>query len=103
VHTGNGQSDNGGRWARPLLVLLLAVAALLRAWSLDFGLPHSLARPDETEIVSRSLRFFATDLNPYFFHYPSLFFYLIGAVFAGGIGILALTGQHIDPDESVAA
>lgn len=84
-----------------LLIPVLMLAALLRFWGLDFGLPHTLARPDETEIVTRSLRFLAWDLNPRFFHYPSLFFYVLGAVFAVWAGVLALLGQPLT--ETLAA
>ena len=86
-----------------LLGLILVLAAVLRLWSLDFGLPHLLARPDETEIVGRAVRFFGWDLNPRFFHYPSFFFYLLGAVYAVWIGALALSGQALDETLAAAA
>ena len=86
-----------------LLGLILVLAAVLRLWSLDFGLPHLLARPDETEIVGRAVRFFGWDLNPRFFHYPSFFFYLLGAVYAVWIGALALSGQPLDDTLAAAA
>ena len=93
-------SDTGRTGSR-LLVLVLLLAAALRVWSLDFGLPHTLARPDETEIVPRVLLFFTGDLNPRFFHYPSLYFYVVGVVYAVWAGLLALTGQPLT--ETLAA
>ncbi len=67
------------RWALPAI---LALAALLRIWGLGFGLPNLDARPDEMDVVPRAIRLLSGDLNPHFFHYPSLYFYLLGLVFA---------------------
>jgi hypothetical protein len=51
------------RAALVLLLAILAVAAALRFWALDFGHSSSLVRPDEREILlppSWSLRAAAT-------------------------------------------
>ena len=91
------------RHHRLLLYATLILAALLRVWSLDFGLSHSLARPDETEIVNRSLLFLTGDLHPRFFHYGTLYFYLVGGVFAVGAAGLALVGQSLNETFGAAA
>ena len=60
------------------IVVILALAAGLRVWGIDFGLPHALeARPDERELVHRAVKFFEGDFHPKRFSYPSLFYYLL--------------------------
>ncbi len=86
------RDDPRPRW---LLPAILVLALLLRLWSLDFGVPHVLARPDEMEIVGRAVRFLSGDLNPHFFHYPSLYLYLIGALLSGCAGLLVTGGQPL--------
>jgi 4-amino-4-deoxy-L-arabinose transferase-like glycosyltransferase len=58
------------------LVLVLAVAAGLRFWHLDHGLPYQVGI-DEPQLMSRVLAMMRTgDLNPHFFDYPGLLFYV---------------------------
>jgi hypothetical protein len=64
-----------------VLPAILAVALAFRLWGLGFGLPHTLARPDEDAVVTIALRFFSRTLNPEFFHWPSLFMYVVAAIF----------------------
>lgn len=64
----------------PVVAGILATAALVRLWGIDFGLPVLQARPDEVEIVSVSLRMLDGHLNPRFFNYPSGFMYALAAV-----------------------
>jgi dolichyl-phosphate-mannose--protein O-mannosyl transferase len=59
-------------------------------------LPNLHSRPDEIEIVGRAIRFFSGDLNPHFFHYPSLFFYLTAGVFAAYFGLRGLSGGTLE-------
>lgn len=64
------------KWA-----LVLALAAGLRLWSIDFGLDVERARPDEEFVVGKAQRMVETsDLNPHFFHYPSLLLYVDAAL-----------------------
>jgi 4-amino-4-deoxy-L-arabinose transferase-like glycosyltransferase len=58
------------------LALVLTLAVVLRVWGLDFGLPHTLARPDEDATVAIALKFFTRSWNPGFFDWPSFFFYV---------------------------
>ena len=81
-----------GRW---ILLAILVLAAILRVWGIGFGLPHLEARPDEMEVVSRAIRLLSGDLNPHFFHYPSLYFYLLGAVFAAWSGVSIVLGSSM--------
>ena len=63
------------------LAAVLTLALALRVWALDFGLPHTLTRPDEDAVVSVALRFFQRNLDPGFFDWPSLFMYVVAVVY----------------------
>jgi 4-amino-4-deoxy-L-arabinose transferase-like glycosyltransferase len=63
---------------QPLFLLFgcVALAIGLRAWGLSFGLPY-VYHPDEVVVVNTAQTMLKTgDLNPHFFHWPSLIFYL---------------------------
>lgn len=86
---------------RTTLLLDLAVVALalvLRTFGLDFGLPLAEARPDEMTIAFQAMKFGTGDLNPHSFNYPSLFKYVIFAIFGGyyvlGRAIGEFSGQE---------
>lgn len=64
------------RW----LIIILCVGAILRFVPVWFGLPYR-SRPDEEVAVSVALRILDGDLNPRFFHWPSLTFYVFAAAF----------------------
>lgn len=64
------------------LVLILGVGLGLRLWGIDFGLPNLNCRPDESTLVHKAAGMGKGDLNPRFFNYPSLHFYVL-AVFYG--------------------
>lgn len=58
------------------LTAIVGAAALLRFWSLGYGIPYALG-VDEPEILDRAVRIIKTgDFNPHFFDYPSLYIYL---------------------------
>ena len=63
------------------LAAVLAAAAALRFWGIGFGLPYSEARPDETALISVALGLLFAGLNPRFFHWPSLEFYVVAALY----------------------
>jgi 4-amino-4-deoxy-L-arabinose transferase-like glycosyltransferase len=69
------------RSIRLLLTAIVAAAALARFWGLDFGLPHTEARPDESTLVGVALRIARGDLHPNFFNYPTLFMYVLAALY----------------------
>jgi hypothetical protein len=68
----------GRRW----LTAILLLGATLRFFPVWFGLTYQYSRPDETEAVGHALGILGGDLNPHFFHWPSLTFYLFAAAFA---------------------
>ena len=85
--------------ARTWLALILAAGGVLRLYPYWFGLPHFQARPDETVAVSIALGIVDGDPNPHFFHWPSLTFYLFGAVFWVARGVR----RFLAPDSPVPA
>jgi 4-amino-4-deoxy-L-arabinose transferase-like glycosyltransferase len=97
--TDGGQARAAGvdSWIPPgvvwVFLAVVAVATALRLIGLDFGLPY-LWHPDEPAIMSRSLRILKTgDLNPGWFHYPSLIIYLHTATsFLGVLDLLEPQG-----------
>ena len=76
-----GSEPAGARHGALALGAVLVLAAILRVWGLGFGLPHTLARPDEDATVAIALKFFSRSWNPGFFDWPSLFFYASTAAF----------------------
>jgi hypothetical protein len=58
-----------------LLTLIVAIAALMRFWALDFCLPGQLCRPDEEAVAGIAMQFFGRDFDPHFFDWPTLFMY----------------------------
>jgi len=59
-----------------LVSCLLLVAFLIRVWGVNYDLPY-IYHPDEPGYIAISQNIFKTgDLNPHFFNYPSLFFYI---------------------------
>src|SRR6266705_2571479 len=63
------------------LACILFIAVATRIWGLDFGLPYSDARPDETTMVQISLGLLFAGLNPRFFHWPSFEFYVLAMLY----------------------
>lgn len=63
----------------PELILMgavLLVALMIRAWGISYDLPY-IYHADEPIYATISQNIFRTgDLNPHFFNYPSLFFYI---------------------------
>lgn len=59
-----------------IISIILVVSFILRAYGNNFGLPQ-LFHPDEPQIIERAIRIAQTgDLNPHWFFYPSLLFYI---------------------------
>src|SRR5688572_4013499 len=59
------------------------------------------ARPDEETALGRAAAILSGDLNPHFFHWPSLTFYLFGTVFKAASWILDMAAP--DPREPIAS
>ena len=72
-----------GRW----LTAIVALGAILRFVPIWFGLPYAQARPDETVALGLANSVRAGDLNPHFFHWPSLTIYAFAALEAAASAI----------------
>lgn len=59
-----------------MLVAVFSLAAVLRVWAPWHG--QLVWHPDEIFLVVIPLGLFSGDLNPHYFHYPSLHYYLLG-------------------------
>ena len=64
-----------------LLAAVLVLALALRLKGIAYGLPFSFVNSDETMVVPKAFHAAQGHLNPQFFFYPSLFFYLTGALY----------------------
>src|SRR3954464_14430585 len=80
------------RPTRALWVVVLAAAAL-RLFPVWFGLPYPYARPDEAQAIGGAIRVLEGDLNPHFFHWPSLTFYLFAAALGAVSAVRTLAGM----------
>src|SRR6202023_58389 len=70
--------DRSPRVAAAAVAGLFVVAAGLRLWGINFGLP-ALYRPDEDVTVGRAMGVFHGILDPHFADWPHLYFYVAAA------------------------
>jgi len=78
----------------PWLGVAVGLAVALRLYGLDHGLPH-VYNPDEANIMARSLAV-AQGLDPGYYLYPSLLFYLLFGVMGGLFVFGRLVGRYDD-------
>lgn len=78
---------------RRLLTVIVLVGAALRFVPIWFGLPYPQARPDEETAIGHALDVLKGDLNPHFFHWPSLTFYLFAGVLGAASGLRDVFGS----------
>jgi 4-amino-4-deoxy-L-arabinose transferase-like glycosyltransferase len=84
-----------------VLALILVAGCALRIVPIWFGLPYSMARPDEETALGHAVAVMRGDLNPQFFHWPSLIFYVFGSVFAAVSYVSSLFGGGEPPRETL--
>ncbi len=78
-----------------ILLVILILAAVLRVWGMDYGLPHLTARPDEERIVGRAIHILATgDFHPGDLVYLGLLKYLNTLALALYVGLGKLQGNY---------
>jgi 4-amino-4-deoxy-L-arabinose transferase-like glycosyltransferase len=75
-----------------LLAAILVLAAAVRLWALDFGLPYIQARPDETQVIDVTLQFLRGNLAPRFYDYPWLYMWVLTGLYLGYFLWGTLTG-----------
>jgi hypothetical protein len=83
----------------------MALASILAIWGLGFGLPY-VFRPDEEVMVGRSVRMVVErSLDPLFYNYPPLAFYLFaaGEAVAGLLGHPLGRASELDPSATYLA
>jgi 4-amino-4-deoxy-L-arabinose transferase-like glycosyltransferase len=81
-----------GFWAAVVAIVLLA--GLLRFWALDSGLPHLMTRPDELDVVMRTLEPARGEFDLGWSVYPSSYIYLCWAWGSAGLTVGQLLGVH---------
>src|SRR5262245_52867958 len=62
---------------------ILLLAGVVRVWGIDFGLPHTQARPDETAIIDVSREFLRGQFSPAFYDYPWLQMWALTGIYLG--------------------
>ena len=67
--------------AGALLLAILVLALALRLRGVAYGLPYSFVNSDESTVIPKAFQAARGHLNPQFFFYPSLYFYLTGALY----------------------
>ena len=72
------------------LIFVLGLAVLTRIWGISFGLPH-MYHIDENRFAKISLNYFTGDLNPHFFHVPTLHTYTVAGIW----GVYYLGGKAL--------
>ena len=79
-----------------LLFAVLALALVLRLDGIGWGLPYSFVNVDESTVVPKAFAAARGHLNPQFFYYPSLYFYLLGGLYLVASPVLWLL-RHGNP------
>lgn len=104
-----GQASRRARRLDSVTLVLFAILVLALAFRLKgiaYGLPFSFVNADESTVVPKAAAAARAHLNPQFFFYPSLYFYLAGALYvlaapvwwlAGHGNLLSLTSFVVDP------
>lgn len=91
-----------GLSARVLLAAILLVATALRFYALDFGLPYTQARPDETFVIDAALKLLSGQ-SPPFFDYPWLYIWFVVAGYLGYFVVGAIGGTFHSIADLVAS
>jgi 4-amino-4-deoxy-L-arabinose transferase-like glycosyltransferase len=84
--------------ATVVLLLLCALALGTRFWGLDWGLPHTY-HVDENWFAGKSIQFFGGNLDPEFFHVPTLHMYLVAGLWRAYYALGRLAGSFEGPED----
>ncbi len=77
-----------------VLLIILVIAAIVRYWGIDFGLPHTEVRTDESVVVNIAIKFGTGDLNPHFFLYPTFYMYILFSLYVCYFVFGIITGKY---------
>lgn len=89
-----------GRRTGAALAGIVLGAAMLRVWGLGYGLPHTLARPDEERIVGKALEISLGRISdPGPFPYPHLVYYTNSLALTAWREIGVAVGAYADTDD----
>ena len=80
--------------------MTVVAASVLRFWGIGFGLPHWWARPDEESMIIPAVRMAGGALNPHWFHWPSLYMYVLAGPYALYIAYQRARGAAIPAELS---
>ena len=87
ISTNMSTGPNDGSHTKVILALIIVLAIATRVAGISFGLPN-LYHVDEARFAKISITYFTGDLNPHFFHVPSLHTYAVaglwGVYYIGG-------------------
>jgi hypothetical protein len=67
---------------KALFIFIVVLALVTRMVGISFGLPY-LYHVDEARFAKISITYFSGDLNPHFFHVPSLHTYMVAGLWGG--------------------
>ncbi|MFC2165157.1 ArnT family glycosyltransferase, partial [Acidobacteriota bacterium] len=84
--------QNNGPSLKNILVVILLLGLLVRLGGIPFGLPY-LYHVDEARFAKISLNYFTGDLNPHFFHVPTLHTYMVAGIWASYYHIGKIVGK----------
>jgi len=88
-------------WKTALLLGLILLASLVRFWGLGWGLPNTY-HIDEDKFAQTALHFFSGDLNPHFFHVPTLHMYSLAGLWKIYYWIGRADGTFHNNDQFIA-
>jgi 4-amino-4-deoxy-L-arabinose transferase-like glycosyltransferase len=86
-----------------VLGLLILAGAVLRLWGLGFGLPHTQARPDETQVMGVTLDLLRGNFWPHFYDYPRIYNYLLLLSYLGYFVVGWVAGTFASVADLVAS
>ncbi len=86
--------------AKITFIFILALAIVIRIWGISFSLPY-IYHVDEARFGKISIHYFSGDLNPHFFHVPSLYTYSVAAVWGAYYLVGKVTGKFHSLDEFI--
>jgi dolichyl-phosphate-mannose--protein O-mannosyl transferase len=59
------------------LAFVILIGVVVRLWGIDFGLPQTSSRHDESLIIGQAMRYGLGDFNPHAYYYYSLYSYIL--------------------------